>query len=493
MLTKSDHPDLFEILSQQPVVPYSPKIGENINIIVSICDHFYFDQQYYGHASLNRKILLDKEIADHLTPEVIGYLFTNPDDKTRLYRNHLDDKPIYLKDCIKCAINEGLILIKSLPNNDINYGVEAHEKQKKNFEENTLRIFNHIKEAALIEGPCSAEISFEETLLLDQFNQITKTVDLISLQNQLDALLGTMTLSSTQEQILFGLSVICKKLQVLSEVEDKTVCIFDELVPFCQQFLNTPEVILNPEISHLFYDRGHLLIGLISEIKLSMADKCVSLRDMFKKFVQLLDQYPTNTAIDAKEQFALRLFLISQDLKQRFPLQWMQAKQVTSGDAIQNEVEKLLQFGQFKLQEKPSSPVIFNFNQEQAEAYLKNVNQSGVWLLRQSGTHPGLITLSTLFSATNKVVRHIRFGLTDKGWQKAPLVELEQFTRNANQLAENKEFVEAQHDKLLPVVCNLFIHGSDGQQWRCCLPRYLQQLPSKDVVACNDYHVTVNI
>ncbi|KTC79530.1 hypothetical protein Lche_1550 [Legionella cherrii] len=73
----------------------SSEASENIKKIQSICNKDYFNQSFYGSAALNRKILLDKRIANLLTPEtILAILFfhteTNRLDKkskTAIWRN----------------------------------------------------------------------------------------------------------------------------------------------------------------------------------------------------------------------------------------------------------------------------------------------------------------------------------------------------------------------------------------------------------------------
>src|SRR5580692_10307029 len=53
----------------------SPEVIKNIQKIKEICNTDYYDQSFYGAASLNRKILLDRRIANLLTPETILAIF----------------------------------------------------------------------------------------------------------------------------------------------------------------------------------------------------------------------------------------------------------------------------------------------------------------------------------------------------------------------------------------------------------------------------------
>lgn len=58
---------------------------------------------------------------------------------------------------------------------------------------------------------------------------------------------------------------------------------------------------------------------------------------------------------------------------------------------------------------------IFNITADQCPMHL---TKQGDWLIRDSATAPGLLVLSIMTSPNH--IAHLRFGLTDKGWETAP-------------------------------------------------------------------------
>lgn len=73
----------------------------------------------------------------------------------------------------------------------------------------------------------------------------------------------------------------------------------------------------------------------------------------------------------------------------------------------------------------PKIPIIFGLiNSYQIHNLLEQYNaktkeSKAVFLIRDSSTYPGLITVS-YYSQEQEIVKHIRFGLTKEGWQIAP-------------------------------------------------------------------------
>ncbi|ARB93838.1 SH2 domain-containing protein [Legionella longbeachae] len=70
-------------------------------------------------------------------------------------------------------------------------------------------------------------------------------------------------------------------------------------------------------------------------------------------------------------------------------------------------------------------PIIFGLiNSYQIHNLLEQHNaktkeSKAVFLIRDSSTYPGLLTIS-YYCQEQDIVKHIRFGLTDKGWKTAP-------------------------------------------------------------------------
>ena len=125
--------EVLDTLSNQSATELTSEIKTSLENIQSICNSKYFNQRYYGHAALNRKMLLDAEIAALLTPEVLTYIFTNqPTDLTKINRNSTPGG-IILQNAIYHGFKDGLHIIHRMPNNDKEYGPQAYERQKSNF------------------------------------------------------------------------------------------------------------------------------------------------------------------------------------------------------------------------------------------------------------------------------------------------------------------------------------------------------------------------
>lgn len=118
----------------------TPSIESNIQQIVEICNSKYADQSFHGASALNRKILLDPDIADLLTPETIIAILTlkNKNDPAINLNRLAGDgrKTTTIADVIVFGLQDAGS-IQYLPNNDHIYGVKEYEEQKKAFATNT--------------------------------------------------------------------------------------------------------------------------------------------------------------------------------------------------------------------------------------------------------------------------------------------------------------------------------------------------------------------
>ena len=118
-----------------------------IEKIKEICDAKYCNQYFYGNSALNRKMLLDGDIAELLTAEtLIALIYLRGDHQsTTLYRT---GGSVTILSAIYNGFKDGLKVIECLPNNEKKYGIEQYKLQKKFFQENTHKIINNIIIAA---------------------------------------------------------------------------------------------------------------------------------------------------------------------------------------------------------------------------------------------------------------------------------------------------------------------------------------------------------
>jgi hypothetical protein len=123
--------DDLKSLSNKPVAFSADtliEIEKKTAAIVSYCNEHYSDQGFYGNAALNRKILLDPFIAENLTSDVIQFLMINPSYvKQKVTRKTIgsDQLELTLRDIILHGFADGLLAIKMLPNNEVDYGKEG--------------------------------------------------------------------------------------------------------------------------------------------------------------------------------------------------------------------------------------------------------------------------------------------------------------------------------------------------------------------------------
>ncbi|MGQ3889275.1 hypothetical protein ACQUW5_09615 [Legionella sp. CNM-1927-20] len=145
---------LLKFSSGEKDFTVTPQARINIKKIQKICNNEYFDQHFYGSAALNRMILLDKRIADLLTPETIIALFAIHAKTTKLDQTSsigiLRNSTGYLSlaAVLFYGFSEGLETIKLMPNNEPNYGIQHYQEQKKKFTKNTAKIIKNIEQAA---------------------------------------------------------------------------------------------------------------------------------------------------------------------------------------------------------------------------------------------------------------------------------------------------------------------------------------------------------
>lgn len=310
---------MLEALKKQPQTSPSTQIIENLREIKEICDRDYSNQSFYGNAALNRQMLLNKRIADLLTPEVLAYLFTNePNPQTRINRN--SGGPIALRDAIYYGFKDGLQVLRMMPNNEHNYGPKSYEEQKKKFADNTMRIVENIGKSAKGKKQDSVQ-EFSPAQLIKQYEQIVATTNLVKAANKSPQLLQVpgYTPDQMRSQVVRGFKALCQIIKT-DKLDSLT------LDDFCEKFLQSPEAMLDGTVIHLFYDRAHIEAALEQGTKFNFKGQECTFQDIFKVMVSKVATNPDNYPPCAKEQFCLRMSLVESDIKKRFHAEYIEAE-----------------------------------------------------------------------------------------------------------------------------------------------------------------------
>ncbi|WED44323.1 hypothetical protein [Legionella cardiaca] len=312
--------EIIEILKSQPKTQLTPAIADNLKAIKEICDSQYSNQSFYGNAALNRQMLLDENIANLLTPEVLSYLFTNePTPETKIFRN--SGGAINLRDAIYYGFKEGLHVLHMMPNNEPDYNPHSYLAQKSKFTKNTMRIAENISKAAHVEE-LETKQAFNPQQLIEQYARIVETVNLIKESNKSSELLKVPGYTPTQmrQQVVGGFN----RMRQILDVESLESI---ELDDFCEKFLKSPEAMLDGAVIHLFYDRAHIDAALEQDTKFKFKGKECTFQDIFKVMVSKVATNPDNYPSCAKEQFCLRMTLVESDLQNRFQSEYAKAQE----------------------------------------------------------------------------------------------------------------------------------------------------------------------
>ncbi|KTD59858.1 hypothetical protein Lsai_0502 [Legionella sainthelensi] len=104
-------------------------------------------------------------------------------------------------------------------------------------------------------------------------------------------------------------------------------------------------------------------------------------------------------------------------------------------------------------------PIIFGLiNSYQIHNLLEQHNaktkeSKAVFLIRDSSTYPGLITVS-YYCQEQDIVKHIRFGLTEKGWKTAPKPPQEPLKADSTEIKEKYALDKIKFDKKMKKFIN---------------------------------------
>lgn len=313
-------------------IPYE-RVRENIIEIVTLCNARYSDEINQGNTALNRSILLDKNIARLLTPEVLLYLLCKPDGRFRpkLQRNSkrythegtYGDTSYgvvynnrFLADVIKNGFSRGLEVLAFMPNNTKDYNYESYLRQIECYEHNTQHIINNLEEAlSLIGIKSSHKVNLPDHNIVDiaaikeGYIKILQIIEGLT-EDERNALVTIPGFSKDDilSQLDYGLN---KLINMVGES-------IDDLDTFCISALSSPEFFFNPDVSHLFFDRLHLEAALISSNLVKIANKEYTPREVVDGFIKNIEHSKVHPAI--KKQWELRVGLINSDLTEKTSL-----------------------------------------------------------------------------------------------------------------------------------------------------------------------------
>lgn len=280
-----------------------------------ICTQNYSNQAFYGNDALNRKMLLDFEIAKLLSPRVLTYLFTHdPNDLTIFKRGSGKSN---LRDAIYYGFSKGLYVIRIMPNNEKEYSLEAYQQQQEKFLKYTQGII--VKNILIAAGSSNIDIEEPElnhSISAEQLDRIIKTIKLLKDSHQSSKLLEVpnYSLDAIRKQSFNGLESFIKALGL--------DLVRLNLDTFCEKFLTCPEAMFKGWIPHLLFDRVHLEAAIEHIILIFAKNEADEKELCFGEILQIIVQKflrtPNLYSPIVFEQLCVRFNLIEKDLQDRF-------------------------------------------------------------------------------------------------------------------------------------------------------------------------------
>jgi hypothetical protein len=332
----------FSGLSENELREYITKeTTEKIIRLNRACGSRLYNFDFSGQDSLNRELLTGKWSTDLRDKNVILTLFAlealetkNGDPDTKSLITFLVDDPENPERSIPECLYRGLgthhsALLEKLPNNLepktnsslANQVIFLNEYiRRSNIEETFLPILTAINQAykeVLGKAPDLTIQHTEDKLnavyesknwkedYSKIFNAILDMVDKKSDQELLDLMASHYTPAELKGQALDGLKDLATKENL--QIEEMTV---EELV----HAITTSFFLLDPKISHLFYDRLHILAALKSDAPIPTKDGDITIRDLMLAIMNSFKEGVTENNAIAAEQFYLRMALLYEKL-----------------------------------------------------------------------------------------------------------------------------------------------------------------------------------
>ena len=120
-------------------------IADKIQHIVNLCIQTYKDKDFFDQHARNRHIILQPLTAQHLTSDVILYLYQNPEPELTQFTSS-DGQKFFLQDIIKNGLSDEEF-IYVLGNRDSDCTEEGMQIIKGQYNENTKRVLHAFDEA----------------------------------------------------------------------------------------------------------------------------------------------------------------------------------------------------------------------------------------------------------------------------------------------------------------------------------------------------------
>lgn len=297
---------------------------KRVQAIQNQCNEQFYDQQFYGNAALNRKMLLDSNIASQLSVYVLLYIYIS-NNKLQIKRNSTQSTS--LADAIYYGFFDGLDTLKYMPNNESKYGISEYEEQKENYENNTKKIINTILQLAERLGVNTNDEIYQEKEEKEKnvtqlFKKIEVAIDQLKQEKKSNELLRVPNFTADQirDQSKRGFTKLCDTLAVNIQPNlDRTVFVIskpDTLASFTDKFMASVDTALNGSVGHLFYDRVHLEACIEQNTTIQISEVNYQFRDILREIIKKCDAQPDGNII--KEQLSIRLKSVARDLKVRF-------------------------------------------------------------------------------------------------------------------------------------------------------------------------------
>lgn len=308
----------------------TPDLIHRIKELREYCNKKYYQQSFYGNAALNRKMLLDKEIAGMLAPRVLLAIFNlqqkNPSDPLLLIKRD-STGTINIADAIFYGFDNGMEVIRFMPNNEPRFTLDLYVQQQQNYLDNTEVIAVYILKAAellgidLLSKKFLIKLQDRHKPLSQRFAEVCSAINKIAEAKKSNELLSVpgYSPSSIRNQCISGFAALCSSLRYpLEQLSNDQLKItkVNSLVEFVAAFLASNDTILNGSVGHLFYDRAHFEACLEQNTTIYIGKQGY-------KFFEILGEMVKQAEVLAKpsvayEQMNIRLRCVEQDLKIRF-------------------------------------------------------------------------------------------------------------------------------------------------------------------------------
>lgn len=302
--------------------------NRRIKDIKRVCNTKYPNSRKYGNAALNRKMLLDSQIADLLDPDTLLTLFDH--QIVYILRNSVGYTT--LADAILFGFQDGVDTIKLMPNNDDDYGRAGYIKQKNDYRDHTTKIIANICKAAAKIGIDVNDARYlhkqseeKEPSLNARFDNILEEIKQVKERHGSEELVfvpGT-GLDKMREECQDGFYWLLRlaKIPVDANKSHGSWSQFkisepNTLEKLVSQLLVKEDLLLDGIVSHLFYDRAHLEAFIDLNAPIEIGEKEFHFVDILREMIKQCENLPESSI--AREQFNLRLKLVESHLQTKF-------------------------------------------------------------------------------------------------------------------------------------------------------------------------------